>query len=141
LAGNILCLIEAQRAGADECILTRDGWVGEGAYTNVALVSNGTVVTCGLEDAQTPVLHGTMRAWMLDAARACGIAVQERPVHERELRQADEVLIVSSRRFVSGVLKLDGVQVGDGTVGPVCRALFAGMRERIAAMVSVPQHC
>lgn len=141
LAGNILCLIEAQRAGADECILTRDGLVGEGAYTNVAIVKDGRVATCGLDDELTPVLHGTMRAWMLDAARACGIGVKEGPVRGDELRHADEVLIMSSRRLVSGVVTLDGATVGSGAVGPVCRALFASMRERIAAMVGVPLHC
>jgi D-alanine transaminase len=68
---------------------------------------------------------------MLDAARAAGVPFEERAVPEPELHSADEVLILSSRRFVSGVTWLDGATVGDGTPGPVCRALFAAMRAKL----------
>ena len=61
LAGNILALVEAQAAGAEECILVRDGLVSEGAYTNVAIVRAGRLVTCPLDDGAAPVLHGTTR--------------------------------------------------------------------------------
>jgi D-alanine transaminase len=135
LAGHILCLVEAQAAGADECILLRQGLVGEGAYTNVAIARGGRLHTCALDDPATPVLHGTMRAWALDAARAAGIPCREGPVTEADLRAADEVLILSSRRLASAVTRLDGATVGAGAPGPVCRAVFAGMRDRIAAAV------
>lgn len=131
LAGNILSLIEAQSAGADECILVRDGFVGEGAYTNVAIVRDGALVTCPLDDPASPVLHGTMRRWMLDAAHAGGLRVEERRITETELRGADEVLVQSSRRLVAAVAALDGVPVGHGAAGPACRLLFEAMRARI----------
>jgi D-alanine transaminase len=115
--------------------------VGEGAYTNVAVVHQGQLATCTLDDAETPVLHGTMRAWTLAAAHAAGVTCVERPIHERELRTAQEVLIMSSRRLVSAVVQLDGATVGDGRAGPVCRALFAGMRERIGASLGIAVHC
>ncbi|MBL9140971.1 MAG: aminotransferase class IV [Phycisphaerae bacterium] len=135
LAGNILCLMEAQAAGADECILTRDGLVGEGAYTNVAVVRDGRMTTCALDDHGTPVLHGTMRAWAFECAAGAGIACEEGRVREGDLRTADEVLIMSSRRLVSAVTSLDGDAVGSGAVGPVCRALFSSMHQRIACAV------
>ncbi len=141
LAGSILCLIEAQAAGADECILTRDGVVGEGAYTNVAIVRDGRMSTCTLDDETTPVLHGTMRAWGLACAASAGIACDERAVTEADLRAADEVLILSSRRLVSAVTEVDGHAVGSSRAeaGPVCRALFASMRARIAEGVRARQ--
>jgi D-alanine transaminase len=136
LAGNILSLLEAQAAGADECILVRDGLVGEGAYTNVAAVLGGTLVTCPLGDGAAPVLHGTMRCWMLESAREAGMRHEVRRVREDELRAADEVLVQSSRRLVAGVVELDGRRVGDGAPGPACRALFAAMRARIEREVA-----
>lgn len=136
LAGNILSLLEAQAAGADECILVRGGLVGEGAYTNVAIVTGGTVVTCPLGDGAAPVLHGTMRCWMLEAAREAGVPHEVRRVREDELRTADEVLVQSSRRLVAGVVELDGRRVGDGAPGPACRTLFAAMRARIEREVA-----
>ena len=135
LAGNVLALIEAQAAGADECILVRDGLVGEGAYTNAAVVRGGTLVTPPVDDGAAPVLHGTMRHWMLDAAREAGIPAEVRRVREDELRAADEVLVQSSRRLVAAVTHLDGAPVGDAKAGPACRALFAAMRGRVAREV------
>ncbi|MFO0962120.1 MAG: aminotransferase class IV [Phycisphaerales bacterium] len=128
LAGNVLALMEAQAAGVDECILVRDGFVGEGAYTNVAVVHDGAVATCPLDDDASPVLHGTMRAWMVQAAQSAGVPLEVRRVRAQELESAQEVLVLSSRRLVSGVVELDGRPVGDGNVGPVCHRLFAGMR-------------
>ena len=136
LAGNILCLMHAQAAGAEETILLRDGMVGEGASTNVAIVHEGRVVTCPLDSAETPVLHGTMRAWLVDAARAAGVPVDVRPISQHELRAAPEVLLTSSRRLVSAVTRLDGHAVGAGVPGPVCHTLFAAMRKWCLALVS-----
>jgi len=138
LAGNILALIEAQHAGAEECILVRDGLVSEGAYTNVGIVRGGTLITSPLDDAAAPVLHGTMRCWMLDAARDAGIPAEVRRIREHELCEADEVLVQSSRRLVSAVTELDGVRIADGEVGPVCRALFSAMHARIQKLTANP---
>lgn len=135
LAGNILALLEAQAAGADECILVRDGLVGEGAYTNVAAVIGGTLVTCPVGDEAVPVLHGTMRHWMLEAARDAGVRVDVRPLRTEELAGASEVLVQSSRRLVAAVTELDGRRVGDGTAGPACRTLFDAMRARVVAEI------
>jgi D-alanine transaminase len=137
LAGNILALVEAQAVGAEECILVREGLVSEGAYTNVAIVKDGTLVTCPLDDGAAPVLHGTMRCWMLDAARAAGVPADVRRIRAEELATEDEVLVQSSRRLVSAVTHLDGTPVAGGgsAPGPVCRALFAAMHARIARAV------
>jgi D-alanine transaminase len=135
LAGNLLCLMAAKAAGADECVLVRDGLVGEGASVNLGAVVRGQFRTCGLDSESTPVLHGTMRAWALEAARAAGVPASEGPLHHRELLEASEVIVMSTRRLAAAATHVDGRPVGDGGVGPVCRALFHGMRERIAREV------
>ncbi len=127
LMGNILHLLAADEAGAAEAILHRDGLVGEGGYSNVAIATGGTLVTPPV-DEDPPILHGTARADLLAAARETGIPAEIRPVTLAELRAADEVMITSSRRFVNAVVRLDGSTVGDGAAGPVCRALFAAIR-------------
>jgi D-alanine transaminase len=82
------------------------------------------------------VLHGTMRCWMLEAAREAGIPHEVRRIRADELDAADEVLVQSSRRLVAGVVELDGRRVGDGAPGPACRALFAAMHARIGREVA-----
>jgi D-alanine transaminase len=131
LMGNILHLLAADDAGAAEAILHRGGLVGEGGYSNVAIATGGALVTPPL-DEDPPILHGTARADLLDAAREAGVPVAVRPVALEELRAADEVLITSSRRFVNAVVRLDGATVGGGAAGPLCRRLFEAIRDRIA---------
>ncbi len=131
LMGNILHLLDASDAGAQEAILHRGGVVGEGAYSNVAIVSGGVLATPPV-DAEPPILHGTARIDLLDAARAAGVPAEVRAIAVDELRRADEILITSSRRLASSVVTLDGRTVGGGHAGPVARTLFAAMREAIA---------
>jgi len=132
LMGNILHLLDADAHGANEAILHRDGFVGEGAYSNVALVMDGRLVTPPIAE-DPPILHGTARADLLAAARAAGIPAEIRKIRLAELRSADELMITSSRRLVSAATALDGAPVGDGRAGPVTRALFAQMRADIEA--------
>jgi D-alanine transaminase len=134
LMGNILHLLDASDAGASEAILHRGGLVGEGAYSNVAIVTDGVLATPPVDD-DPPILHGTARADLLRAAQACGIRAEVRTATLAELASADEVMITSSSRFVSAVVRLDGRTVGDGHAGPVTRRLFAAMRDEIAASI------
>jgi D-alanine transaminase len=132
LMGNILALLEADGHGAQEAILHRGGLVGEGAYSNVLCVREGTLVTPPIDD-DPPILHGVTRVDVLDAARAAGVPVEVRPLPLAELREADEIMISASRRLVSGVTHLDGEPVGRGEVGPVTRRVFTAFRNAIAA--------
>ena len=132
LMGNILHLLDADAQGASEALLHRDGFVGEGAYSNMALVRGGVLVTTPIAE-EPPILHGTARADLLAAARHAGIPAEVRRIALTELADADELMITSSRRLVSAVTRLDGRPVRDGRAGPVTRALFARMRDDIAA--------
>jgi D-alanine transaminase len=137
LMGNILHLLDAADSGANESILTRGGFVGEGAYTNVAIVTRGVLATPPI-DEHPPILHGTARADLLRAADECGVRAEIRAIRVDELMHADEVLITSSSRLASAVVRLDGRPVGDGHAGPVTRRLFAAMRDEIAHAIGLP---
>lgn len=135
LMGNILHLLEAADSGAAESILHRDGIVGEGAYSNVAIVSNGVLATPPI-DEDPPILHGTARADLLRAARASGVRTEVRAIRLDELAQADEVMITSSSRLASAVVRLDGRAVGGGRTGPVTAMLFAALKAEIEAAIA-----
>ena len=134
LMGNILALLDADENGATEAILHRDGVVSEGAYTNVFAVIGNALVTPPVDD-DPPILHGVMRAELLDAAVEVGLTAHVRPLSLAELRSADEVLISSSRRLVSAVVQLDGATIGNGAPGRASRALFQVLRQRIARSI------
>jgi D-alanine transaminase len=139
LMGNILHLLDADAHGANEALLHRDGFVGEGAYSNMAMVKDGALITTPIAE-EPPILHGTARADLLAAARTAGIPFEIRKIRLDELAQADELMITSSRRLVSAVTRLDGRAVRDGCAGRVTLALFNQMRDDIAAMIASRQN-
>ena len=57
--------------------------------------------------------------------------LRSEPSARPDCDQAKEVFLTSASSFVKGITRIDGVNVGDGRVGPVTRRLFdlfAGMR-------------
>lgn len=131
LMGNILSLLEADRRGASEAILHRDGLVGEGAYTNVFVAKGGRLATPPVDD-DPPILHGVTRSDILATGERLGVPIAVRSIRLDELATADEILITSSRRLISAVVDLDGQPVADGAIGPLARTLFLALREEIA---------
>ena len=130
LLGNVLALATAADEDAEEAILVRDGFVTEGAYTNVFVEVGGRLRTppAGAEPA---ILGGVTREVLLDALRDAGSPCGEAAVSEGDLREAREILVTSSRRMASAVTVLDGRPVGDGRVGPIARTCFDLLRRAI----------
>jgi D-alanine transaminase len=137
LLGNILALLDAQDARADEVLLTRHGLVGEGAYSNVFALIAGTLVTTPVDD-DPPILHGVTRWQLLEEAQRAGIPTAVRPMTLDELAAASEVFIAASRRLVTPILSVDGSPVGTGRIGPVTQRAFALLAARIRRECGLP---
>ncbi|MBM4052485.1 MAG: hypothetical protein FJ270_07080 [Planctomycetes bacterium] len=137
LLGNILVLLDAQDARADEVLLTRHGLVGEGAYSNIFANLGGTLVTPPVDD-DPPILHGITRWQLLEEASRAGIPTAVRPMGLDELAAASEVFIAASRRLVTPILAIDGRQVGNGAIGPVTKRAFALLAARIRRECGLP---
>ena len=137
LLGNILVLLDAQDARADEVLLTRHGLVGEGAYSNVFALLGDTLVTTPVDD-DPPILHGVTRWQLLEEAARAGIPTAVRPISVDELATASEVFIAASRRLVTPMLVIDGRPVGDGAIGPVTKLAFSLLAARIRRECGLP---
>lgn len=120
LLANVLARQQAAQAQVFEAILVKDGEVTEGAVSNVMLVRNQTVIT-------TPegprILSGVTRSVVLKLAQRGGLAVQERPVFQQELYEAEEVFLTGTTVEVVGVVRVDGKSIGAGVPGPVTQRL------------------
>lgn len=66
------------------------------------------------------------RRTVIEVAREQGRGVREGTVSADAVRGADEVLITSTAGGVMAITSVDGASVGDGTVGPLTRALHDG---------------
>jgi D-alanine transaminase len=132
LLANVLAKQAARTAGAFEAWLVgADGTVAEGASTNAWIVTaEGTLVTPPLTHR---VLPGVMRAAVIDAANALGIAVAERDFTVAGALSGAEALITSTTVPVLPVVSIDGSAIGGGVPGPVAARLAAAIWQRIAS--------
>jgi branched-chain amino acid aminotransferase len=121
---NVLALGEARRrTGAYEAILCADdGWIAEGASSNIFAVRGGQVWT---PPPEVGILDGITRAKVIDLCRAHELPLVERRFSPDELRGADEAFITSATRAVLPVTVVDQKPVGAGVPGPITRRLMA----------------
>jgi D-alanine transaminase len=110
----------AKNAGADDAWMTEDGYVTEGTSNNAYIVKGNKIITRGLSN---DILHGITRAAVLRFAREAQMDVEERNFTIDEAKEADEAFITSATMFVTPVVELDGVTLGDGTPGRVAPRL------------------
>jgi len=133
LLPNVLLRNEAVRRGAYDAILTRDGWLTEGAASNVFVVHDGQVRT---PPNSAQILPGVTRALVLEVARRAGHRAVESAVRADELTTADEIWVTSSSRDLVCVHELDGRPVGDGTRYPLAENVFAAFQDYRAERLS-----
>ncbi len=124
LLPNVLARQAAREQGALEAILVdARGMITEGAATSFWIVdAAGVLRTRPLSHA---ILPGCTRAALMTLLGDEGIAFEERPFSEQEMRESHEAFVTSASSFVKPILRIDGRPVGDGAVGPVTRRLFA----------------
>jgi branched-chain amino acid aminotransferase len=124
-------LANAMRAAGAIDVLYHDGvHAAECARSALAIVLDGTLVT-----RREGVLESVSMTRLLGLARE-RMQVEERAITLEELRAADEVLSTGSVRGVLPIVAIDGRPVGDGTVGPHARALFAVFAAHVAEYVA-----
>ncbi|MEL6792045.1 MAG: D-amino-acid transaminase [Pseudomonadota bacterium] len=112
--------MEAKAAGKDDAWMTEDGFVNEGTSNNAYIVKDGAIVTRHLSN---DILHGITRAAVLRFAREAQMKVEERPFSIEEAQGADEAFCTAASSFVTPVVEIDGVELGDGAPGPVAMRL------------------
>lgn len=118
LLGNVLHFQQGYEAGSQEVLLyNREKELTEASAANIFIVKNGIVVT-PIQDNK--ILPGITRRLVIDILTKDGtLAVEERTITLDEVRSADEIWITSSSKEIAPVTMLDGVPVGDGSVGQI----------------------
>lgn len=120
LLANAMAKKKAQRAGADEAVLLRDGLVREGASSNFFAVRGERLITHPLDDC---ILPGVVRDRVISLALAAKIRVDERPLREQELFDLDEAFITSTTQGVMPVSEIDGRIIGNSRRGEITTRL------------------
>ena len=93
----------------EETVFIRDGYVTECSHSNVSILKNGELITA---PADRHILPGVTRAHLIKKAKEAGIIVREERYTEKELYEADEILISSSSKMIKSAKVLNGKNVG-----------------------------
>lgn len=125
-AGNYqnsrLAGIEAIEHGYDNVlILNENGKLSEGAGSNVFIIRKGIPMTPAVTNN---ILEGLTRDTLVRLFREkLGLGTEERDIDRTELYVADEAFYCGSAMEVVPIISVDKHPVGDGTVGPLTRAI------------------
>jgi D-alanine transaminase len=122
LLPNVLLRQLAIDADAVETVLLRDGFMTEGAASNIFVVKDDVLLAPPKNHLMLP---GITYDVILELAAARKIPYEVRDVSEPEVRSADELLLTSSTKEILPITRLDGKPVGSGRPG----ALFAVLYE------------
>jgi D-alanine transaminase len=129
LLGNAMAKKKAQRAGADEALLLEDGIVREGASSSFFGVRGQSVITHPLDEH---ILPGVVRDRVISLARGAQLAIEERPLREKELADLDEAFITSTTMGVMPIAAIDGRPMSRGAITKGLQLLFDAEEEREA---------
>jgi branched-chain amino acid aminotransferase len=117
-----LAELEARAGGFDRAIfLNNRGKVSEGPGATLFLIRNGQPAT---PSPSNDLLESITRDTLMHLLRETqDMDTRERDVDRTEIYAADEAFLCGTLAEVTPIISLDGISVGDGTVGPITRAL------------------
>ena len=122
LLPNVLLRQLAVDVNALETILIRDGFLTEGAASNIFVVKNKILLTPPKSHLMLP---GITYDVVLELAAAHQITFEIREISETEIRTADEILLTSSTKEIMPITLLDNKPVGSGKSGELFARLHA----------------
>jgi D-alanine transaminase len=123
LLGAVMARQISVDAAAAETIMFRDGFLSEGASSNVWVIKGGVITGTPRDNL---VLEGIRYGLVEGLCRQAGIPFELRRVSHSEVAQADELLLSSATKEVLPVTLLDGKPVGNGVPGPIYEVLYDG---------------
>lgn len=116
LLANVLLKQAAIEQGCAEAILHKNGYVTEGAASNLFAVIDNILIT---PKKTTGILPGITRQVVLELAQKNGIQCSEEAISLTALRLASEIWITSSTREIVPVVALDSKAIAQGKPGVV----------------------
>ena len=128
---NLLATHEIRNDAHEAIFLNPEGWILEGATSNLFIVKENSVLTPPLA---TPILQGVTRATILDLCKRSGVSTQERLISPQDLYTADEAFLTSSVREIFPIVKADDKIIGDGKPGKTTKKLLESYRLEVAAL-------
>ncbi len=121
LLPNVLLRQMAVDVDAIETLLLRDGFLTEGAASNIFVAGSGVLLAPPKNHLMLP---GITYDIVLELAETHHIPYEVREISEHEMRNAQELLLTSSTKEIMPITRLDNQPVGDGKPGIMFMQLY-----------------
>jgi branched-chain amino acid aminotransferase len=119
---SVLAKLEAADAGADDALmLDRNGFVSEATTTNIFIVKKGEIFT---PPSTAGILPGVTRKRIIRLARELDYRCAEKGLTPYDVTNADEAFLTGTLSEVVPLVKVRGIEIGDGKVGPITRKIM-----------------
>ena len=119
---SVLAKLEAVDAGADDALmLDRNGFVSEATTTNLFIVKYGEIYT---PPSTAGILPGVTRRRIIKLARELDYKVVEKGLTPYDVTNADEAFLTGTLSEEVPLVKVRGIEIGDGKVGPITRRIM-----------------
>lgn len=105
----------AKDAGADDAWFVENGFVTEGTSNNAHIITSDNILVT--KACSNRILHGITRKAVLTLAKEANLIIEERDFSPFEAKQAKEAFITSASSFVTPVIRIDDIVIGDGRPG------------------------
>ncbi len=110
LLANVMYKIQASEEDFFEIILQENGYITEGAVSNVFCVKNNEVKTPSLENN---ILPGITRSVIIDIVNKIGIKMTESKISVEDFMNSDEIWITNTTKGILLVSQIDEVQISN----------------------------
>jgi D-alanine transaminase len=123
LLAQVLAKRQARADGFDDVWMVEDGLITEGSSSTAFIVTaDGRVMT---RPNSRSTLPGCTRKAVLRLCEDHGLSLDERAFSPQAAQAAVEAFVTSASSFVTPVVRIGDVTVGDGRPGPMTRRLQA----------------
>ena len=130
---NILALIEAQKAGADDALLLNsEGYITEATTSNIWLVKQGKVLT---PTEEVGILHGITRDFIFEILESYHIPYEKVLMTPADLTGIEEGFLSSSVRLLMPINQINDMAI-PSVPGPLTQKIWDAFIELMAKHTS-----
>ena len=114
LLANVIYRSEAKHREVFETILFENGFITEGAVSNVFCCINNKIITPPLTEN---ILPGVTRKVILELIQNTSLEYEEIKIPVDSFLSADEIWVTNSTKGIIPIIELDGKKIGSGLPG------------------------
>lgn len=114
LLANVIYRSEAKQQGVFETILFENGFITEGAVSNVFCCIENKIITPPLTEN---ILPGVTRKVILNLIQDTSLEYEEIKISIDSFLSAEEIWVTNSTKGIIPIIELDGIKIGSGLPG------------------------